>query len=119
LIALAVSYAVKTGVRNVTYGACALNVFLTAIGKIIADVLFFTKAIAADEQVPASMSLATSVLRDLWTLKWGFSGFVAVFDGAIVLAAALIIWGMRPNFSVAFKVVSLPGNPPQVATAKA
>jgi hypothetical protein len=119
LIALAVSYAVKTGVRNVTYGACALNVLLTAIGKVIADVLFFTKAIAGEEQIPASMGLAMSVLRDLWTLKWGFSGFVAVFDVGVVLAAALIIWGMKPNFSVAFTVVSLPGNQPQVATAKA
>jgi hypothetical protein len=119
LIALAVCFAVKTGVRNVTYGACVLAAIMTLIGKVIADVLFFTKLIAADEKIDASMNLAIAVLRDLWTLKWNFNGFVAGMDVLVVLAAGFIIWKMRPNFSVAFKVVNLPGAQPQVSAAKA
>ena len=119
LIALAVASAVKTGVRNVTYGACALAVILTLIGKVIADLFLFTKTVSVQEHVSLSVALTVEILRDLWSIKWNFDAGLAVIDIFLVLSAAYMIWKMKPEFSVAFKVVNLPGAQPQVSAAKA
>jgi hypothetical protein len=119
LIAGVVAWAVKTGVRNVTVGACVLATVLAIVGKVIADVFFFTRVIAADIQQPIDLQFVVGVLANLWTIKWGFNGFVAVMDVLAILLTGYFCWKLKPNFSVAFKVVNLPNDQPQVAAAKA
>jgi hypothetical protein len=121
LIAVAVAYAIKLGVGRINFAACAMSSILTAVGKIVGDVLFYGQIIAKAEHVQLSKELLRVTLLNLWLLKWNFSGLTAVMDVGLVALAALICWGMRPKFALTFKTYPMPRSAqrPTAAAAKA
>jgi hypothetical protein len=108
LIGLLVAYAIKRGVGRINIAACVLASVLTAAGKIVADILFYSLILGQEQNVPLSKELLQWTAVNLWQLKWSFSPFVAVMDGLAVLAAAAICWGMRPKFALTFKTYPMP-----------
>ena len=121
LIGLLVAYAIKQGVGRINIAACALASVLTALGKAVGDILFYSVIIAHDQSTPLNQELLRWTATNLWNLKWSFSPLVTVFDGVAVLAAAGICWGMRPKFALTFKTYPMPrsAQKPMAAAAKA
>jgi hypothetical protein len=108
LIALAVAWAVKTGVRRVTYGACGLASVLTLFGKVLCDTLFFGLYYSKLDNHPVSSALFVYCAINLWALKWEFNGVIAVLDVIFVISAAVICWQLQPKFKVAFQQIEMP-----------
>ena len=107
-IAVGVAWAVKTGVRRVTYGACALATVLTIIGKALCDTLFFGMYFAKLEGWPLSAGLFVNCLLNLPGIKWDFNGFLAGMDVIVVLLSGYFCWKMQPKFAVTFKEIAMP-----------
>lgn len=118
-IALLVAAAIKYGVGRINVAACVLATILTAVGKVVADVVFYSLIIAHNQNVPVNQELMRWSAMNLWQLKWSFSAFVAVFDVVAVLSAGPICWGMRPKFALTFKTYPMPRSAPKPTSAKA
>ncbi len=118
-IGLLVAFAIKLGVGRINIAACALASVLTAVGKVVADVVFFGLIVGHEQGIPLNAELLRWAAVNLWQLKWGFSPLVTVMDGVAVLAAAGICWGMRPKFALTFKTYPFPRSAQKPAAAPA
>jgi hypothetical protein len=119
LIALAVAYAIKVGVGRINIAACIMASVLTAVGKIVGDVLFFGQLMAHEQNLQLSQEVFRLTALNLWQLKWGFSPLTAVVDVLIVAAAAGICWGLRPKFALTFKTYPMPRSAARATAAAA
>jgi hypothetical protein len=119
LIALAVAYAIKLGVGRINFAACAMASVLTAVGKMVGDILFYAEAVAQAQNMQLSQELLRATALNLWQLKWNFSPFTAVADVGVVALAALICWGMRPKFALTFKTYPMPRSAARATAAAA
>jgi hypothetical protein len=107
-VALVVSWAVKSGVRNVSYAACALAAVLSAIGIIIADTGFFSYFIARGQHTSVNRPLIIAVTLVIWKVTWEFSPLVAILHAGTIACTPFLCWGMRPKFKLEYKSIPLP-----------
>jgi hypothetical protein len=108
-ISMAVAWGVKTGVRNVTYGACVLAGLLALLGVYIQDTIFLSAYLAHIKNEAWSLQWLLWAAAHAPSLRWWFSGGLAVADVAAILLGGFVCWGMRPKFNIVFKNLTMPG----------
>jgi cation transport ATPase len=107
-LAAGVAWAVKTGVRKVTHGACVLAGILAAIGIFICDAVFLALYASNLKQDTFSMDWLIWSATHVASLMWAFSPICAVIDVASVVLGGFMCWGMRPKFTVTFSSLQMP-----------
>jgi len=108
LLAFLVVFVVKRSVSRINRVTCVLASVLTAIGRIIGDILAYGMVIGKNQQIPFNTELLGWTAVHVLRLKWNFSPLVFVFDGLIVLAAAELCWVSRPKSAVSFRKYPIP-----------
>jgi predicted phage tail protein len=107
-VAMAAAWGVKAGVRNVTYGACALAGLMALLGIYIQDAVFLSAYIAHIKNEAWNLQWLAWAAARVPTLRWWFSGGLAVADVAAVFLGGFACWGMRPKFNITFKNLPMP-----------
>jgi hypothetical protein len=114
------AWGVKTGVRNVTYGACVLASLLALLGIWMQDAVFLGAYVAHIEKETWDFRWFAWAFAHVPSLRWWFGGGWAVLDIGAVIATGFACWGMRPKFNIVFRSLTMPGVAKStVAAAKA
>jgi F0F1-type ATP synthase assembly protein I len=108
ILAFLVVFVVKRGASRTNRATCVMASMLTAIGRILGDILSFGLVIAKNEHIAFNTELMKWTAFHLLRLKWDFSPLLFAFDGLIVLAAAELCWTSRPKFALTFKQFPMP-----------
>jgi len=108
LLAFLVVFVVKRGASRINRATCVMASMLTAIGRILGDILSYGLLIAKNEHIAFSTDLMKWTAFHLLRLKWDFSPLLFAFDGLIVLVAAELCWISRPKFALTFKKFPMP-----------
>jgi hypothetical protein len=112
-LSAAIAWAVRTGVRRVTVGACILATIVALIAGALSDAQFFALYYAQLEGWQWSPALLVNCVLSLPFLEWEFNWALALMTGLSLLGSGFICWSLKPKFSVTFKKI---GMPPQAAS---
>jgi hypothetical protein len=108
LVSAAAAWGVKTGVRNVTYGACVLASLMALLGIYVQDAVFLGPYAAHLEGEAWSIKWIAWALAHVPSLRWWFGGGWAALDVGSIILGGYICWGMRPKFNIVFKSLPMP-----------
>jgi hypothetical protein len=102
------AWGVKTGVRNVTYGACVLASLLALLGIWVQDATFLGLYAAHVDNETWNLRWFAWAFANVPALRWSFGGGWVFVDVAAVVLAGIFCWRLRPKFTIVFKSLPMP-----------